>query len=87
MLAAARRSRAGILHYAVVSNTPDFTPNLFVDIREFYEDKLSALAMHKSQADKYYMQRPHQNIFHGNTYASLHGVPCSEAFELVRGFF
>ena len=25
-------------------------------------------------------------FFHGNTYASLHGFPCSETYELVRSF-
>lgn len=85
-LAAARRVPASILHYAVVSNTPDFTPNVFVDISDTYADKKRALAKHKSQADKHYMGDEHLNIFHSNTYASLHGFPCSETYELVRSF-
>ena len=43
-LAAARRVPASILHHAVVSNTADFTPNVFVDIAEQYEGKQAALA-------------------------------------------
>jgi len=85
-LAAARRVPASILHYAVVSNTPDFTPNVFVDISETYAGKKKALAAHKSQADKRYMGDEHLDIFHSNTYASLHGFPCSETYELVRSF-
>jgi LmbE family N-acetylglucosaminyl deacetylase len=86
-LAAARRVQASILHYAVVSNTPDFTPNVFVDISETYAEKKRALTKHRSQQGKQYMSTAHLDIFHGNTYASLHGIPCSEAYELVRGFF
>lgn len=86
-LAAARRVPASILQYAVVSNTPDFTPNVFVDIAETYARKKRALAEHKSQAGKRYMSDAHLDIFHANTYASLHGFPCSEAYELVRAFY
>lgn len=86
-MAAARRTRASILHYAVASNTPDFTPNVFVDISEQYEVKKAALAKHQSQAGKEYMTDQHLDLFHGTTYASLHGIRCSEAFELFRGFF
>ena len=86
-MAAARRTQASILHYAVASNTPDFTPNVFVDISAQYESKKSALAKHVSQFGKEYMTEQHLDIFHGNTYASLHGMRCSEAFELFRGFF
>ena len=86
-MAAARRTRASILHYAVASNTPDFTPNVFVDISAQYETKKKALSAHRTQADKEYMNEPHLDIFHGNTYASLHGIRCTETFELVRGFF
>ena len=61
--------------------------NVFVDISKTYEAKKRALAQHKSQEGKQYMTEAHLDIFHGNTYASLHGFPCSEAYELVRGFY
>ena len=85
-LAASRRAKARILHYGTASSTADFSPNVFVDISEYYAAKKLALAEHKSQADKDYMNPPHLDICHANTYASLHGVRCSEAFELFRGF-
>ncbi len=85
-LAGARRTRASILHYGTASSTADFRPNVFVDIAPFYEAKKNALAEHKSQADKDYMNQPHLDVCHSNTYASLHGIRCSEAFELFRGF-
>jgi len=85
-LSAARRSQASILHYGTASSTADFSPNVFVDIAAYYEDKKRALSAHQSQADKDYMNPPHLDICHANTYASLHGIRISEAFELFRGF-
>lgn len=83
---AARRSRAGLLQYASVSNTPDFAPNVFIDISAQYDAKLAALAAHKSQACKSYMTAEHLRVFHGNPYAALHGFRCTEAFHVVRWF-
>ena len=61
-------------------------PNVFVDISTTYDAKKRALAEHKSQDGKQYMSEAHLDIFHGNTYASLHGFPCCETYELVRAF-
>ncbi len=85
-LAAARRCKASILHYGTASSTADFSPHVFVDISAHYETKKRALKEHVTQADKDYMNPPHLDICHSNTYASLHGVRCSEAFELFRAF-
>lgn len=85
-MSAARRSRASILHYGTASSTPEFRPNVFVDIREVYERKIEALSAHTSQGTKDYMTRAHMDVVHRLTYASLHGIECCEAFELFRGF-
>jgi LmbE family N-acetylglucosaminyl deacetylase len=84
--ASARRSKASILNYAIVSNTLDFKPNFFVDISQVYENKKRALKAHQSQKDKLYMSEDYINVFHSNTYAALHGIRYSEAFETVRIF-
>lgn len=85
-VAAARRSKASILSYGILSNTLDFKPQLFVDISEVYAQKKRALAEHRSQAQKFYMQQEHLDIFHAHNYASLHGVRFCEAYEIVRMF-
>lgn len=85
-MASARRSKASVLSYGIVSNTLDFKPHFFVDIEEVYDKKRAALRFHRSQADKAYMSEEHLTIFHSNTYASLHGVKVSEAYELIRIF-
>lgn len=85
-VAAARRSKASILSYGILSNTLDFKPQLFVDISEVYALKKKALAEHKSQVQKFYMQQEHLDIFHAHNYASLHGVRYCEAYEILRMF-
>jgi LmbE family N-acetylglucosaminyl deacetylase len=85
-IAAARRSKATILSYGILSNTLEFRPHYFVDIGEVYSQKKGALREHRSQAQKFYMQDEHLDIFHAHNYASLHGVRFCEAYEIVRMF-
>lgn len=85
-LAAARRSKASILNYAILSNTLDFKPSLFVDVSDVITKKKEALARHRSQRDKYYMTPEYFEIFHSHNYASLHGIRYSESYEVVRLF-
>lgn len=85
-IAAARRSRASILAYGILSNTLDFKPQFFIDISSVYEKKKQALKFHQSQQHRTYMTEEYLDIFHSNTYASLHGVRYCEAFEVIRLF-
>ena len=85
-LGAARRCRATILSYAIVSNTNEFHPKLFVDVSEFIDDKIRALRKHESQQDRPYMSDEFLKIFHTNRYAAQSGVRHCEAYEVVRLF-
>ena len=85
-LAAARRSMASILSYPILSNTLEYSPSLFVDIKSEFAHKKAALSEHKSQRDKYYMSDEYLEIFHSHNYASLHGIRYCEAYEIVRLF-
>jgi len=82
----ARRSKASILSYGILSNTPHFKPSFFFDISKVYGAKKELLLCHKSQKDKYYMSEEYLNIFHGHNYAALHGFRFCEAYEVVRLF-
>ncbi len=83
---AARRSKASILAYGILSNTLDFKPQIFIDISEVYAQKKQALRAHQSQSERAYMKEAYLDIFHANTYASLHGLGPCEAYEIVRIF-
>jgi LmbE family N-acetylglucosaminyl deacetylase len=85
-VAAARRSRANMLNYGIVSNTLEFRPQFFVDIVEVYGEKKRALQCHRSQSQRSYMSDEYLDIFHSHNYASLHGLRYCEAFEIVRLF-
>ncbi len=85
-ISAARRSRASILSYGILSNTPEFRPTCFVDVDSVYQRKVAALREHKSQAEKCYMTDEYLRIFHGHNYAAIHGVSFCEAFETVQLF-
>jgi LmbE family N-acetylglucosaminyl deacetylase len=85
-VAAARRLNATVLNYGIISNTPQFSPSIFVDISDQFNQKREALVYHKSQARKYYMTNDYLEIFHSDKYACLHGVRYCEAYEVVRMF-
>ena len=86
VVTAARHHCATILTYAIPSNTPEFCPNLFVDVSSQYEAKLAALRCHDTQRHKHYMSQDFIRSFHSRTYARLHGKDCVEAFEAFRLF-
>jgi LmbE family N-acetylglucosaminyl deacetylase len=85
-IAAARRSKASILAYGILSNTLDFKPLFFIDISQVYETKKQALKYHRSQQHRQYMTDEYLDIFHSHTYTSLHGMRYCEAFEVIRLF-
>jgi len=86
VLTAARRSRSSILFFNLLSNTPSFKAEIFVDIGDVIERKIEALSQHISQKGKYYMTKEYLDIFHSNRYAVLHGIRYSEVFEIYRIF-
>jgi LmbE family N-acetylglucosaminyl deacetylase len=85
-IGAARRSNASIFCYSILSNTPEFCPNLFVDISPFFEAKKRALSYHFTQREKYYMSDEYLTIFHSDKYARLHGIEFCESYEIKKMF-
>ena len=85
-IGAARRSNSSILCYSILSNTPEFRPNLFVDISPYFEAKKKALKCHFTQREKYYMSEEYLTIFHADKYASLHGIKFCESYEIKKMF-
>lgn len=71
-LSSIRRIGLSLIEYRSVSTTREFVSNLQVGIDKFIDLKLKALALHKSQRNKVYMQKhmvenfhTHYNIFDG----------------------
>lgn len=86
VLAAARRCLCTILFYGILSNTPSFSPTLFVNISTTFDMKQKALACHKTQTDKTYMSKSYLNVFNTHQYSRLRGIEYTEAFEIFRIF-
>ena len=85
-ISAVRRANVNLLNYPVLSTNSEFHPTLFVDISKELEKKMEALALHKSQKDKYYMSKQYLEAFHSDRVAMLQGVRYSERFEVLRAF-
>lgn len=85
-MTAARRSKASILKYGILSNTLNYHPQVFKDISAEYALKRKALDLHKSQSKKYYMSDEYLKIFHQNQYVNLNEIKLSESFEIERLF-
>lgn len=84
---AARRKKISILFYSIVSNDLSFRPNFFVELSsEEIDLKIKQLALHRSQADKFYMQPEYIRKFHQRPFVLLHKMNYCEAYEVDRVF-
>jgi LmbE family N-acetylglucosaminyl deacetylase len=75
--------RCSLMCFETVSTPPEFVPNYFADVTAFFDDKLKAVAAHRSQGDKAYMD---PELVRGR--AAHRGlqvnVPYAEAFWVYR---
>ena len=75
--------RCSLMCFETVSTPPEFVPNYFADVTAFFDDKLKAIAAHRSQGDKPYMN---PELVRGR--AAHRGlqvnVPYAEAFWVYR---
>ncbi len=71
-----------VLAYEDVSTSRTFVPDYYVDVTDFIEDHLRAVALHRSQADKTYMDR---ELIRGRAaHRGMQvGVPYALAFRTV----
>lgn len=75
--------RCSLMCFETVSTPPEFVPNYFADVTAFLDDKLKAVAAHRSQADKAYMD---PELVRGRAvHRGLQvNVPYAEAFWVYR---
>lgn len=65
--------------------SPRFTPNYFVDIEPFLEDKLQAMAVYESELGDFPFPRSHEAIRAlAKVRGAASGSKAAEAFELLR---
>lgn len=75
--------KCSLLCYESITAPKEFVPNYFVDITLYLSDKLRVLGMHKTQKEKFYMDR---ELIQGRAaHRGLQaGVPYAEAFWIYR---
>lgn len=75
--------RCSLMCFETVSTAPEFVPNYFADVTAFFDDKLRAIAAHRSQSDKAYMdpELVRGRAAHRGLQAN---VPYAEAFWVYR---
>lgn len=86
-ITAARRIKASIMEYPMLSTTPKFKPTVFSDITNHFPTKLELLKKHQSQADKSYMNIDFIKLFNQSSYALLHSCIYVETFSIHRLIF
>ncbi len=75
--------RCSLMCFETVSTPPEFVPNYFVDITEFVDDKLRAVAQHRSQGGKTSLDP--EAVRGRAAHRGLQvGVPSAEAFWVYR---
>jgi LmbE family N-acetylglucosaminyl deacetylase len=80
----AARGAHTLLCYEDVSTEPHFVPNYFVDITDYIEDKIEAVASHKTQKHRLYTQ-PEAIRGRAAHRGMQSGVKYAEAFLLYKG--
>ena len=81
-----RKDAISLIEYHTVSTLNCWKPNVFIDIDEVYESKLSALNKFVSQIDKSYFTEDTLDSFHSNFQCRKRGVKVVEQFKILEMF-
>jgi LmbE family N-acetylglucosaminyl deacetylase len=73
-----------IIEYRTPSTLNDWSPNMYIDITNVYEQKLSMLSEFSSQQNKEYFKRTILNAFHTDFQSSKKGNVYVEQFKLIQ---
>lgn len=82
----ARVSKISLVEYCSPSTLEYWIPNTYVDISNYYEQKLSMLREFKSQSDKSYFNHDSVLGFHTNYKCTKRGVKIVEQFNVKQIF-
>ena len=81
-----RKSAISLVEYKTVSTLNSWIPNMFCDVTNFYDKKLEALKMFKSQNKKLYFQKLTLDSFHSNFQCRKRGKKFVEQFKIIEIF-
>lgn len=81
-----RHSAISMIEYQTPSTLNSWTPNMFVDIGDFYDKKKKALDCFTSQKNKSYFSDPALEAFHSNFQCAKKGMSKTEHFKIIEFF-
>ena len=73
-----------ILEYRTPSTLDSWSPNTFVDVTDYFEEKYDKLMLFKSQKDRWYFQEDLLKSFHSNFQSYKKGIKYTEKFKTVQ---
>ena len=79
-----RAKPISLIEYNTVSTLNNWTPNIFIDIKECYDIKLKCLKKFTTQQDKTYFQEQALKAFHSNFQCAKKGVHIVEKYKLIE---
>ena len=81
-----RGTAVSLIEYNTPSTLNTWKPNVFIDIKNQYEDKLELLTNFTSQQSKSYFQRKTIDAFHSNFQCKKRGIDVVEQFRVIELF-
>ena len=84
--AATRRRPVSVIAFHAISSTPEFRPNMIVDISYFLEMKIEAAQCFESWKGKIYLEKDFLREWHHDKVATSAGLHHVELFHIYRSF-
>jgi N-acetylglucosamine malate deacetylase 1 len=81
-----RFSPISLIEYHTFSSLNSWQPNLFIDIKSVYDNKLKSLEEFKSQSHKSYFKKKSLDAFHNNFQCNKKGRDVVEQFKVIELF-
>ena len=81
-----RKSKCSIIDYKTPHTLDHWIPNLFVDVKNQYEDKVKRLQRFESQQHQIYFKKNSLDYFHSNYQCSMKGINQTEMFRIIRSY-
>jgi LmbE family N-acetylglucosaminyl deacetylase len=81
-----RNSKISLIQYYTPSTQDAWRSNLYVDIESFYNKKLNALKMFKSQQHRYYFTKDVLRAFHSDFQCSKKKIHYVEKYKILNLF-
>jgi LmbE family N-acetylglucosaminyl deacetylase len=81
-----RISPISLVEYHTPSTLNTWQPNIFIDIKKYYKNKIKYLQYFESQISKSYFKKNTLDAFHSNFQCRKRGIQIIEQFKLIELF-